>query len=275
MNNSHIAREITQACGWNPSDLIVEIGPGRGFLTGFLAEKYPGRLLAIEIDPKMLRYLRHKFPDDKIVRVLEADFLNVDLSAVLPSRTSSTEATQAGGKSVHFVGNLPYAVASPILQKILGWRHFTSAVLMFQKEVADRITASAGSTRYGVLTLSVRVRADVSLVADVGKSSFKPEPKVDSAVLYFKKKEAPVLGGKEEEKNFFRVVRGAFAHRRKTVLNSLSNSMNLEKDETKRWLESAGIDPKLRAEAISLESYLQLASMKTSGHSSAGGVSLH
>lgn len=225
----------------------MEIGPGRGFLTGFLAEKYPGRLLTIEIDPEMLGHLRHKFPDDRIVRVLEADFLKVDLSAVLPR-----------DKSVHFVGNLPYAVASPILQKILGWRHFTSAVLMFQKEVATRITASAGSTRYGVLTLAVQSRADVSLVADAGRTSFKPEPKVDSAVLYFKKRKTPVFGGKEEEKNFFRVVRGAFAHRRKTVLNSLSNSLNLEKDETKHWLESAGIDPKLRAEAISLESYLAL-----------------
>lgn len=247
MNNPHIAREITRACGWSPSGLIVEIGPGRGFLTGFLAEKYPGRLLAIEIDPKMLGHLRHKFPDERIVRVLEADFLEVDLSVVLPC-----------DKSVHFTGNLPYAVASPILQKILGWHRFASAVLMFQKEVADRITASAGATRYGVLTLAVQSRADVSLVADVGKSSFKPEPKVDSAVLYFKKRETPVFGGKEEEKNFFRVVRGAFAHRRKTVLNSLSNSLNLGKDETRRWLESAGIYPGSRAEAISMDGYLAL-----------------
>lgn len=225
----------------------MEIGPGRGFLTGFLAEEYPGRLLAIEIDPEMLRYLRRKFPDDRIVRVLEADFLEVDLSVVL-----------SGNKSVHFTGNLPYAVASPILQKILDWRRFTSAVLMFQKEVADRITASAGSARYGVLTLSVQSRADVSLVADVGRASFKPEPKVDAAVLYFKKRETPVFGGKEEEKNFFRVVRGAFAHRRKTVLNSLSNSLNLEKDKTRRWLESAGIDPGSRAEVISMDGYLAL-----------------
>lgn len=245
--NPQVAGKIADACGRDESDFVVEIGPGKGFLTELLAEKYAGRLIAIEIDPEMVQILRRKFTDDKIARIIEADFLESDLSAVLPSTGI-----------VQFAGNLPYAVASPILQKILAWPRFTSAVLMFQKEVADRILSGPGFTGYGVLTLSVLARADVSRVAEADKSDFSPRPKVDSSVLYFKRREKAVFEGEDDEKSFFRAAHAAFSQKRKKVLNSLSASLDMEKGELAGILESCGINPGLRAEDIPLEGYLRL-----------------
>ncbi|MFH1620207.1 MAG: 16S rRNA (adenine(1518)-N(6)/adenine(1519)-N(6))-dimethyltransferase RsmA [bacterium] len=245
LTNPAVAEKIASACVPDPEDIVVEIGPGRGFLTGFLIKLYPGRMIAVEIDPAMVRSLKAKF-EGAHLRVVEEDFLKTDLEQL------------CGGKRAVLAGNLPYDVASPILQKVLGWKNFHRAIFMFQKEVAERITAVPGSRDYGVLTLAVRSRADVTMLLGVDKSNFQPVPKVDSAVLIFRRRSEVFFSLPEDERNFFAAVKAAFAHRRKTILNSMSSATDISKENLKAALESAGIDPALRAEAVAMESYLAL-----------------
>ncbi len=250
LNNPLVAERIAQTCKKNPFDILVEIGPGKGFLTDFLAARFAGRVIAVEIDPEMVKHLEKKYGGSRSVNIVRADFLQTDISELVPKHAE-----------IHFAGNLPYAAASPILQKLLDWPRFNSAVLMFQKEVAERIIAPCGTSRYGMLSLSAQTRADVSWIMEVSRSNFIPKPKVDSAVLHFQKRKTPFFGGKEEEKRFFKIARLAFMHKRKTVLNSIVKALKCSKPEISGILKFAGIDPALRAETIPPEKYAELAKL--------------
>jgi len=246
LKDEGVADAIVRACEIGPEDVVVEIGPGRGILTRRLAGR-PRRLIVVEIDEDLLgRLAAEILPSDRI-RTVHADFLEWDLERGLP-----------GTGLVKFVGNLPYAVASPILQKVLAWPRTSLAVFMFQKEVCERLTAEPGSKEYGVLTLIARLRAEVEWVALVGRDKFRPCPKVDSGVLRFRPRAYQLPKGVTGE-SLMRVVKAAFSQRRKQLANPLAASLGVPKERVLEALHGCGLRPQARAEELSLEDFARLA----------------
>jgi len=241
------AQKIAVLCAGFKASHMVEVGPGKGFLTRELLPYFSGRLTLIEIDPEMAIVLRERLGSDGF-RLINADFMEADLAALLPPEGD-----------IVFGGNLPYSVGSAILQKALDFPRFCGGAMMFQKEVALRICAKPGTEHYGVLSLASQSRAECSLVFSLGPRQFNPPPKVDSAVVLFRKLPVPAYGEDSLKEHFFHAVKGSFAHRRKTIVNSLSTSLGLEKTETERCLRESGIDPAARAETVDLPSFVRLA----------------
>ena len=236
------AEGIVRAEGLAPGEAVLEIGPGRGVLTERMLAS-GGVVTAVELDRKLAAALAARFPEG--LRVLQGDFLRLDLAS-LPSPCA-------------VVSNLPYAVAAPILQRLLDWPGWDRAVLMFQKEVAERILAGPGTRKYGPLTLSVLLKADAEPVRVVPRACFSPRPGVDSAVVRLRRLDRPRLAEGVSEEGFFKAVGAAFQHRRKTVAKSMSLSLGMERTEVESRLSRAGLSPGLRAEDIPFEGYAALA----------------
>lgn len=242
LEDPRTADRIVSAAGLSPTDHVVEIGPGEGVLTERLLPRCKS-LTAIELDARLAERLKTRLSDWPGLQVLHEDFLKFDLSE-LPSPAV-------------FVANLPYAVASPILQRILAWPGWARAVLMFQKEVAERLVAAPGNRKYGLLTVSVALKARVEWICDVPKRLFRPPPQVDSAVLRLDPLVEPLVSSATEER-LMSVAKAAFAHRRKTVSNSLAYALERPKEEIDRALREAKLDPGCRAEDISPEDFVAL-----------------
>jgi len=238
-----VADRIVSAAGLRPEDSVVEIGPGEGVLTERLLPRCKS-LVAVELDGKLAERLGGRFTDWPGFRVLHGDFLKIDL-AELPSPAV-------------FVANLPYAVASPILQRILDWPGWARAVLMFQKEVADRLLAGPGSRKYGLLSVSVAIKAKAEKICDAPRRMFRPPPRVDSSVVRLDPLTEPFLPASVSEQRFLSMARAAFAHRRKTVSNSLAHALGAPKGDIERALRDSGLDPGSRAEQISPEDFVEL-----------------
>jgi 16S rRNA (adenine1518-N6/adenine1519-N6)-dimethyltransferase len=228
------------------SDRVLEIGAGDGTITRSLAERVK-HVVAVETDRRCLRLLRKEFPPGGNVDVVEADILAYDLLSL---------ETLAPLK---VVADLPYNIATAVLDRLLSSaRLFPLMVLMFQKEVAQRLTAEAGSKNYGSLTLATRYRAEVELVRTVSPGAFVPPPKVESALVRVVPRKAPLLPP-QAEKVFSLLVRAGFRQRRKTFLNSLSRAGSPMPVETVRGaMETLSLSEKVRAEAISFENFLRL-----------------
>lgn len=238
-----ICSKIVSALDDEAFDRVIEIGPGGGALTTFLFPKYAGRMKAVEIDPRLVPALNARFPGLEIVN---ADFLEADLEAIAgPGRTA-------------FIGNLPYECSTAMLEKTLFFSGFELAVFMFQKEVASRILAAPGDHDYGYLSLLAASRSKAALVLDVKAASFKPVPAVDSAVVSFRPEKFFQDKGKEDA--FRALVRKAFSHRRKTLINSLS-LCGVEKATAAAAVDKAGFKPTVRAQEISIEGFSALADL--------------
>ncbi len=241
LNDKEICARIAGALDDASFDRLVEIGPGGGALTAFLFPKYWSLMKAVEIDPVLLPGLREKF---KGLDVVNADFLQTDLAALCgPGRAA-------------FIGNLPYECATAILEKTLSYGGLSLAVFMFQKEVARRLTASPDDSDYGALSLLTASRASAELLMDIKAASFTPVPAVDSSVLVFRPK--AFFNVPEEEAAFRSLVRKAFSHRRKTLVNSLG-LCGVDKAAAAAAVEKAGFKPSVRAQEISLEGFAGLA----------------
>ncbi|OGS62422.1 MAG: ribosomal RNA small subunit methyltransferase A [Elusimicrobia bacterium RIFOXYB2_FULL_62_6] len=221
----------------------LEIGPGRGAITEFLYPLWNERLSLVEIDPALAARMRAKFP---AARVHNADFLEFDLAANL-----------AGGGRTAFVGNLPFERSTAILLKALAFPGFGAAAFMFQREVAEKITAEAGDSDFSYLSVAAQVQSGVKLLAEIPASSFSPVPEVDSSVLVFRPLQT--FAGAERLEAFLNFVKHAFSHRRKTLMNSLSLGLCREKSLVKGVIESAGFDPGARPQELSVQDYLKLA----------------
>jgi 16S rRNA (adenine1518-N6/adenine1519-N6)-dimethyltransferase len=222
----------------------VEIGPGKGALTEFLAPLWKEKLSAVEIDPLMTARIKEKFPE---LTVRNMDFMAADLDSPV-----------FGGGETAFIGNLPYECSTAILLKVLAFSRFGAAVFMFQREVARKITAAVGAHDYGYLTVAASTQSSVSLLCDVPAGSFSPVPEVDSSVLVFRPRRT--FGGPEPRKAFLGFVKNAFSHRRKTLANSLAMGLCLTREEAAARIKAAGFDPGLRPQNLSPENYLILAS---------------
>ncbi len=238
-----IRDSIIAAARLRDRDAVIEIGPGRGILTGELITR-AADLTAIEMDDRLAKGLEEKYGDSPGFTLLHSDFLKVDLSSL-------------GRGPYKIVANLPYAVATPILQRLLDWSGWTVAVLMFQKEVAERIVAVPGSRDYGVLTLSVNLKASAERLFDAAPDDFRPRPKVESSVVRFTRLPEARLGA-VEEKAFFRVVKAAFGQRRKMAAKLIAKNLGLPREKVSAALESMGVSPRCRAEEIPFEVFLKL-----------------
>ena len=238
--DAQAAQRIVAALGEIAGRTVVEIGPGRGAITGALASR-AGRVLAVELDHELAAGLRVRFEPERVA-VTEQDVLQFDFGAA---------AAQAGER-LRVAGNLPYYLTSPILMRLAGCSAALDlAVLMVQREVADRVTAAPGSRDYGLLSATVQMYGPVERLFTLPPSAFSPQPQVHSTV--FRWRFAPrfaELG--VQEAGFLRFLRQAFAQKRKTLANNL-RAVGVEYGEAAVALERAGIDVRARAEAVSIE----------------------
>ena len=247
-----VLERIVRAAALGPADNVLEIGAGDGTLTAPLAAR-AGRVVALETDRGRVPRLRERFPAGGAVDVVEADVLAYDLGQLRPLAPLKA------------VANLPYNIATAVLERLLSARGmFTLLVLMFQHEVARRLVARPGDRAYGSLSVATAYRAEASLVFTVPRTAFSPPPAVESAVVRLVPRAEPLLPPAEEAL-LERLVRGGFAHRRKTFLNSLARSgAGIPAAPAAAALAARGIDLRARAEAISLEEYLELARLLAS-----------
>jgi 16S rRNA (adenine1518-N6/adenine1519-N6)-dimethyltransferase len=231
-----------------PEDTFLEIGPGRGAVTARLAPRVR-RLVCVEIDRDLAELLRTTMPHN--VEVIVGDFLQMDLAALLA----------ANPRGVRVVGNLPYNVSSPILFTLLraatGPEAIVDATLMLQKEVAERVTAPAGTSEYGVLAIQTALVADVELRLILPPGAFRPPPRVTSAVVQLRFR--PPVADVGDRDVFERVVRGVFLQRRKMMINALAPVAATFGRSPSDVLAGAEIDPRKRPEALTLDEFARLA----------------
>ncbi len=246
--SQRIIQKILGHLHLTPSDQVLEIGPGRGALTYPLVTKV-GKLLLIEKDAFLAERLREQFEKFSNLEVLNEDFLDL----------SFTEVTTILGSEYKVVSNLPYNVATPILTKLLfNAPPQTLMVLMFQKEVGDRLLATPHHKEYGSLTIFVKLFAEVRLLLTIGRNAFRPPPKVESSVLRFKILDEPLLPYADLEK-FELLLRAGFAQRRKMLRQNLRVYFSgASAEDIENRLRSVEALPTARAEELSVEQWLSL-----------------
>jgi 16S rRNA (adenine1518-N6/adenine1519-N6)-dimethyltransferase len=241
LRDVRVARAIVDLIAPTPDDLVVEIGPGEGALTGLLAER-AGDFLALEIDPALAARLAGRFD----VRV--ADARSFDYAALTSPR----------GR-VLVVGNLPYSASKPILARLTEPdTRIAEMALMLQREVAERVTSPPGGKTYGALSVLTQLHWETRLALRVPPGAFRPPPKVDSAVIHLRARAAPAAPIRDEAA-FRRVVMAAFGQRRKAVGNALAAGLGLPVKAVRSCLATARIEPSRRAESLSLADFARLA----------------
>lgn len=249
-----VLEKIVRAAEVGPDDYVLEIGPGIGTLTQYLA--YYGRqVTAVEIDTKLIPVLAdtlHEFPN---ARVINEDILKVDINRLVQEEND--------GRPIKVVANLPYYITTPIIMELLEKEvPATNITVMVQKEVAQRMQALPGSKEYGALSLAVQYYADAEITANVPVNCFMPRPKVDSAVITLKLHEKPPVDVKDP-KFMFRLIRASFNQRRKTLVNGLNNApdVNVTKEAIQQALEVMQLSPTVRGETLSLAQFAELANL--------------
>ena len=239
LEDRNIIRRIVALAEPARDETVVEIGAGLGFMTEELA-KMAGRVIAIEIDQRLVGVLRERFTEQDRVEVLQMDVLKYDFSSACP-----------GGR-IKVVGNIPYHISSPILFRLLDFRRSISLmILMFQKELADRITAPPGTKDYGIPSVLVARYTRATCELTVPPTCFYPVPDVVSSVLRITVRQEPNL---LDEALFVKIVRAAFAQRRKTLWNNLRQT-SIPEEMVGRMFAGSGIDRTRRAETLSVEEF--------------------
>ncbi|MBO5994507.1 MAG: 16S rRNA (adenine(1518)-N(6)/adenine(1519)-N(6))-dimethyltransferase RsmA [Firmicutes bacterium] len=242
---------IVEAAGVTDKDCVLEIGPGIGTLTQYLAEA-AGRVVAVEIDKTLLPVLSDTLSECDNVTVINNDVLKVDIDKIIEEYNE--------GRPIKVVANLPYYITTPIIMKLFeSGALIESITVMVQKEVADRMAAGPGNKDYGSLSLAVGFYAEAEAVIDVPPSSFIPQPNVGSAVVRLTKYPEPKVKVKDD-KYLFEIIRTSFNQRRKTLSNSLSNNaaLGVSRDKVTAALVKMGIDERARGETLTLEQFAEL-----------------
>ena len=228
---------------------VLEIGPGFGVLTDALAEECES-VVAVEIDERLKSVLEYTLAEHDNVKIIYGDVMKLDLHEIIRA--------EFGEKKISVAANLPYYITTPIISMLLERRlPLKNIVVMVQKEVADRLCAHEGNKNYGAITVMCRYYAEPQIITTVPASLFVPPPKVDSAVLRLRVLDEPSVKVRDE-RLFFKVVKAAFAQRRKTLLNCLSSAFPLPKQTIADIMISAGIDTKRRGETLSLNEFALL-----------------
>ncbi len=247
LTSGGVADRIVAAAELGEADAVVEIGPGLGILTEKIAARPRRSLTLVEVDARLAARLQERFADDASVRVINADFLEVDFAAL------------AAGPRVKIIGNLPFNAAAAILRMLCdNSRAISRMVLMFQREVAARIRAVPGDDAYGALSVYTALYWRIELHFSVAAGSFHPRPKIDAEVLAFTSRATPsfVAG---DERDVLETVRASFFAPRKTIRNALSHSLGIDNSRIERALERAAIEPGTRAETLGVPDFLRLA----------------
>ena len=233
-------------------DFVLEIGPGIGTLTQYLAT-YAGRVCAVEIDRALLPILEDTLSGWDNVTVLNADILKTDIRAIAEKEN--------GGAPLKLCANHPYNITTPILMGLFeSGAPFSQLTVMVQKEVAERMIAEPGSKTYGALSLAVRYYTDPEISFIVEPESFMPRPKVESAIVHMKRHSTPPVSVKDE-KMLFDVIRASFNERRKTLQNGIANyaGFSYSKEQVGEALDKCGLERTVRGEKLSLEEFARLA----------------
>ena len=248
--NPSVCPRMAEMCGADKECGVLEVGPGIGVLTNELC-KVAKKVVAVELDKRLPEILAKTLSDHDNVKIVSGDVMEIDLHKLI--------AEEFEGMDVVVCANLPYYITSPIIMKLLEERLPIKALtVMVQKEAADRLCASMGTRAAGAVTAAVRYYSEPKLLFKVSAGSFMPAPKVDSAVIRLDIHNETKLDVKDE-KLYFRVVRGAFSQRRKTVSNSLSSVLSIEKAKVMQALENAQVSPMARAEQLTLEDFARIA----------------
>ncbi len=247
--DGNIINKIVDAAGIDDSTGVVEIGPGFGTLTQGLCNKAK-KVVAIEID-KSLKPVHLETLNYDNLKIIYDDFMKVDINKLIEDEFK--------GLKVKLVANLPYYITTPIIMKVLEDKlNFSSITVMVQKEVAHRLSAKPGNKDYGAISLAVEYRANARVSLIVPSTVFMPRPKVDSAVITIDILDKPRVIVKDE-KALFTVIRAAFGQRRKTIHNSLSSNLNIDKDKIREAIENVNLDPGIRAEMLTIYDFAKLA----------------
>lgn len=249
--DTHVLDKIIRSAEITKDDFVLEIGPGIGTMTQYLACA-AGKVVAVEIDRALIPILEDTLEGYDNVTVINEDVLKVDIAKLAEE--------QNGGKPIKVVANLPYYITTPIIMGLFEKNvPIKSITVMVQKEVADRMQVGPGTKDYGALSLAVQYYAKPYIVANVPPNCFMPRPKVGSAVIRLERYEKPPVEVKDE-KLMFRIIRASFNQRRKTLANGLKNSPELDftKEEIEAAIETLGKGPSVRGEALTLEQFAWL-----------------
>lgn len=249
--DGNVLDQICDGISLGKDDEVIEIGPGIGTLTRELAERAKS-VVAIELDKKLLPILDDTLSDYDNVKIINEDVLKIDLNKLIEENFEN--------KKVKLAANLPYYITTPIIMSLLESKvNLKSIIVMVQKEVAERMTSAPGKKAYGSLSIAVGYYSKAEIVTIVPKNAFIPKPNVDSAVIKLDIYDKPKVKVKDEEL-FFKVTKGAFRLRRKTLLNSLSSSdVGISKEDIKNILNKLDIKENIRGEKLTIEEFALLA----------------
>jgi len=251
LTDSNVVSRIVDTAEITEDDLVIEIGPGIGSMTGELASR-AGRVIAVEIDKHLIPALEDNLKDFSNLEIINEDIMKVSVKAVTENRQNMR---------LKVVANLPYYITTPIIMKLLEEDNdIELMVFIVQKEVAQRMVAKPGGKDYGALSVAVQYYAQPEKVFDVPPHCFIPQPEVDSTIVKLKKNKKPPVILKDKDM-FFKVVKAAFGQRRKTLLNALANSeaLSRSKEEVREILSAVNIDENTRGETLSMEQFAALA----------------
>ena len=250
--DAHVLDKIIAAAEITEEDFVLEIGPGIGTMTQYLAES-AGKVVAVEIDKALLPILEETLEEYENADVIHADVLKLDIGKLVRE--------QNGGRPIKVVANLPYYITTPIIMGLFESHvPIESITVMVQKEVALRMQAQPGTKDYGALSLAVQYYAEPYLAANVPPNCFMPRPHVGSAVIRLIRHEEPRVSVKDEAL-MFRIIRASFNQRRKTLQNGLNNSpeISTSKEQIAEAIAALGLPPGVRGEALTLEQFAALA----------------
>lgn len=254
--DGNVVEKIVREAGVTKDDFVLEIGPGIGTMTQLLCEN-AREVAAVEIDTNLIPILKETLAPYDNVTVINEDILKVDIPALAQEKN--------GGRPIKVVANLPYYITTPIIMGLFESHvPIDSITIMVQREVADRMQVGPGTKDYGALSLAVQYYAKPEIVLNVPPTCFMPRPNVGSAVIRLKKHETcPVQV--DDAEFMFRLIRASFNQRRKTLANGLSNSseLTLSKEKIAEAIDSLGVSPSIRGEALTLEQFAQLANYFT------------
>ncbi|WP_414827337.1 16S rRNA (adenine(1518)-N(6)/adenine(1519)-N(6))-dimethyltransferase RsmA [Apilactobacillus kunkeei] len=253
LTDLNVLNKIVDAAHLTDTDNVIEIGPGIGGLTEFLARSSK-RVLAFEIDQNLLPVLDETLSPYDNVEVINQDILQANLPAIIEEKFNNE-------RPIKVVANLPYYITTPIILDLLkGNAEFDNITVMMQKEVAQRLEAKPGSKDYGSLSVIIQYLNDVKLAFEVSRKSFIPAPNVDSAIVTLERKES-IQNEVFDEKAFASFVRGCFAHRRKTLWNNLQGLFGKDaetKEKVQNVLDEFNIQPSIRPEKLTVDQYVDL-----------------
>lgn len=252
--DTNVLDKIISSAEITKEDCVLEIGPGIGTMTQYLAES-AGEVVAVEIDKALIPILQDTLSEYDNVTVINDDILKVDINKIVQEKN--------GGKPIKVVANLPYYITTPIIMGLFESHvPLKSITIMVQKEVADRMQVGPGTKDYGALSLAVQYYAKPEIVANVPPNCFIPRPNVGSAVIRLTRYSEPPVKVKDENK-MFALIRASFNQRRKTLVNGLGNAsgLHVSKERVAAALEQMGLSPTVRGETFTLEQFATLSDL--------------